>query len=165
MRGRAFCQHMHVTPRRDLMCDRLPACLRLPSATFRPPTSLAGHRISRQQGLIGPKTGWKPIIHWVSSASSNAREKGAFSTDPRPRHREALLETRHCLSSRLLARDLGPTRAIRAASTTCWWSRRESRAGCRSRNLAWIGGRLSPSRCCLRRRRTDRRHRTRAQTR
>ena len=49
--------------------DRLPACLRLPSATSRPATSFAAHRISRKQGLIGPTTGWKPILHWPLAAS------------------------------------------------------------------------------------------------
>ena len=43
-------------------------------------------------------------------------------------------------------------------------SRRDVRR-CLPRSLAWAGGRLSPSRCFRRRRRTDRRHRTRAPTR
>src|SRR5436309_1468844 len=42
-------------------------------------------------------------------------------------------------------------------------ARRASR--CPSRSLAWAGGRLSPFRSFLLRRRTDRRHRTRAPTR
>ena len=37
-----------------------------------------------------------------------------------------------------------------------------SRGRCPPRRLAWAGGPLSPSRCCPRRRRTGRRHRTRA---
>src|ERR1700729_3486972 len=42
-------------PRVDgLMHDRLPACLRLPSANFRPPTSFAAHRISPQAGPDRP---------------------------------------------------------------------------------------------------------------
>jgi hypothetical protein len=48
-----------------------------------------------------------------------------------------------------------PTAApVRAAPTTCSWSR----------SLAWVGGRLSPSRCFRLHRRTDRRHRTQAPT-
>ena len=54
-------------PPKHSMYDRLPACLRLPSVTSRPPTSFAAHRISRQQGLIGPTTGWKPIVHRPAS--------------------------------------------------------------------------------------------------
>src|SRR5919106_100164 len=54
---------------------------------------------------------------------------------------------------------------VRAASITCSWSRRGSRSRCRPRSLAWAGGRLAPSRCFRLRRRTDRRHRTRAPTR
>ena len=50
----------------------------------------------------------------------------------------------------------------RAASITCSWSRRGSRSRCPSRSLAWAGGRSSPCRSFLLRRRTDRRHRTRA---
>jgi len=41
-------------------------------------------------------------------------------------------------------------------------SRRTSRSRWRSRSLTWVGGRFSPSRCFRHRRRTDRRHRTRA---
>jgi hypothetical protein len=50
----------------------------------------------------------------------------------------------------------------RAASITCSWSRRGSRSRCPARSLVWTGGRSSPSRSCLLRRRTDRRHRIRA---
>ena len=53
-------------------------------------------------------------------------------------------------------------KSLRAASITCSWSRQ---GRCRPRSLAWVGGRSSPSRYFRLRRRTDRRHRTRAPTR
>jgi hypothetical protein len=50
-------------------------------------------------------------------------------------------------------------------STTCAWGGWGSPSRWPSRSLVWVGGRFSPCRCFRLRRRTDRRHRTRAPTR
>jgi hypothetical protein len=80
----------------------------------------------------------------------DVRGHSSFAVAPAP-----LQSVRTCSS-----RYRGPPAG--AASITCSWSRRGSRSRCRPRSLAWAGGRFSPSRCFRLRRRTDRRHRTRA---
>src|SRR5580692_5890516 len=52
--------------------------------------------------------------------------------------------------------------AREGALITSSWSRRGSRSRCPSRSLVWAGGRFSPCRYFLLRKRTNRRHRTRA---
>ena len=93
---------------------------------------------------------WGPPQHLPPPISSHGRRRTLTLQLLHGRSVVALLVA---LALRARLRRSSP---VRAASTTCSWSRRGSRSPCRPRSLAWVGGRFSPSRCFRLRRRTDR---------
>ena len=101
---------------------------------------------------------WGPPQHLPPPISSRGRRR---TLTLQLHHGRSVVALLVALALRARLRRTWP---VRAASVTCSWSRRGSRSLCRPRNLAWVGGRFSPSRCFRLRRRTDRRHRIRTRS-